>query len=77
MLWHMTSDVLLTQCFHSRAEQTMAPVHLCFCRKGVTPAAAADLVGMQDIKLVTAHIVIITVSSQDTQFLSNIMLLLS
>lgn len=57
MLWQMTSDVLLTQFFQGRAEQTVAPVHLCFCRKGVTPAAAADLA---DIKLVIAQIVIIT-----------------
>ena len=56
MLWQMTSDVLLIQCYQGRAEQSMAPVHLCFWRKGDTPAAAADLADTQDIKQVTAHI---------------------
>lgn len=47
----------LTQSFQGRAALTVAPVHLCVCRKGVAPAAAAALAA---IELVIAHMVIIT-----------------
>lgn len=56
MLWQMTSDVLLTQRYRGGAEQSVAPVHLCFWRKGVTPAAAAGLADTEDIKQVIARI---------------------
>lgn len=56
MLWPMTSDVPLTQCYQGRARQRVAPVHLCQWKKGGAPAAAAGLADTQDAGQVTAHI---------------------
>lgn len=53
MLWQMTSDVPLTQCYQGWTEQSAAPVYLCFWRKGVAPAAES---GSADSQEAIAHI---------------------
>lgn len=50
MLWQMTSNVPLTQCYQGEAKQSVAPVYLYCWKKGVTPGAAAGFADTQDFK---------------------------